>query len=68
MFATTNHQVAKCRPSISTQPFKQHDASDMIMVEHKQAAVISEPSGRIVKLYYGKAKSSFYGPVLINFI
>ena len=57
MFATTNQQVAKCRPSISTQPFKQHDASDMIMVEHKQAAVSSEPPERILKLYYGKAKS-----------
>ena len=68
MFATTNQQVAECRPSISTQPFKQHDASDMIMVKHKQAAVSTEPSERILKLYYGKAKSSFYGPVLTNFI
>ena len=49
MFATTNQQVAKCRPSISTQPVKQHDASDMIMVEHKQAAVSSEPSEQILK-------------------
>ena len=60
MFASTNHcnqQVAKCRPSISTQPFKQHDASDMIMVEHKQAAGSSEPPEWILKLYYSKAKS-----------
>ena len=67
MFATTDQQVAKCRPSISTQPFKQHDASDMIMVEHKQTAVSSESSEQILKLYYGKARS-FYGLVLINFI